>query len=261
MIDEKLRQLIEEVPDYDRFMTVDEMTASSHQLAKTYPGVVEIVPLGHSRNGYPIEALKIGTGSRTGMMVGLPHPNEPIGAMMLETFSKKLAEDADFRAELDTTWYLIKCIDPDGTKLNEGWFSGPFTITNYARHFYRPPGEEQVEWTFPVDYKTYSFNQPLPETQAWMKLIEDCSPDFLYSLHNSGFGGVYLYLSHDIPPLYPPFYDLVNTVELPLHLGEPEAPFVPQFDQAVFGMMGLAAQYDYFSEHSKTDPAEIFKSG
>ncbi|CAF1181647.1 unnamed protein product [Rotaria sordida] len=52
-------------------------------------------------------------------------------------------------------WHLILCIDPDGTRLNDGWFSGPFTIRNYARNFYRPSMGEQVEWTFPITYKNY----------------------------------------------------------------------------------------------------------
>ena len=261
MLDSRLRGILEAVPDDARFLTVDEMTTSSHRLAEDYPDLVEILPLGHSRAGYPIEALKIGHGSQNAMLVGLPHPNEPIGAMMLEFLSRRLAEDADLRAELDMTWFIIKCIDPDGTKLNEGWFSGPFTITHYARNFYRPPGEQQVEWTFPIDYKTYSFNSPLPETQAWMKLIEQHPPDFMYSLHNAGFGGVYLYLSHDMPTIYPSFYELVDYVDLPLHLGEPEMPFVKQFERAVFGMIGMRDQYDYMSQNLEGDPAEYLTTG
>ncbi len=47
-------------------------------------------------------------------------------------------EDAELRDGYDYTWHLIGCVDPDGTRLNEGWFAGPFTPRNYARHFYRP---------------------------------------------------------------------------------------------------------------------------
>ena len=41
---------------------------------------------------------------------------------MLEYFSRALCEDDEFRENCGYTWYLIKCIDIDGTKLNEGWF-------------------------------------------------------------------------------------------------------------------------------------------
>lgn len=259
MID--LFPLLDEVPDYKAFLTLDEMFASSRQLAADYPDVVSLVTLGHSRKGHPIEALKIGTGSKTGMMVGLPHPNEPIGAMMIEFFSRKLAEDAALRESLDYTWYLIKSVDPDGTVLNEGWYKGPFTITHYARNFYRPPSAQQVEWTFPIDYKTYSFHDALPETQAWMKLIEEVKPDFIYSLHNAGFGGVYLYISHNFSALYPPFYELVEKTELPLHLGEPEVPYAVTFSKAVYQMLGLSSAYDFMAQNMEGDPAKVLSGG
>ncbi len=44
--------------------------------------------------------------------------------MMLEYLSEKLASDDEFRKSFDYTWYLIKSIDIDGTKLNENWFKG-----------------------------------------------------------------------------------------------------------------------------------------
>lgn len=259
MID--LYKLLDEVPDYQTFLTLDEMYASSRQLAEEYPDVVSILPLGQSRRGHSIEALKIGDGAKTGFMVGLPHPNEPIGAMLVEFFSRKLAEDAALRDSLGYTWYLIKAVDPDGTRLNEGWYKGPFTIANYARHFYRPPSQQQVEWTFPVDYKTYSFHDPLPETQAWMKLIETHPPDFLFSLHNAGFGGVYLYLSHDVPGMYAPFYELVERTKLPLHLGEPEVPFATTYSKAIYHMLGLADNYDFLAQNLGGDPAAVMSAG
>jgi hypothetical protein len=261
MIDQTILQLIDAVPDYKAFLTVDEMTVSSRRLAQAHPDKVDLLTLGQSRAGYPIEVLKIGQGKRRAMLVGLPHPNEPIGAMMLEFLTWRLAEDPALLEALDTTWTIVKCIDPDGTKLNEGWFSGPFTVTNYARHFYRPPAQQQVEWTFPINYKTYSFNTPLPETRAWMKLIDEHPPHFMYSLHNAGFGGVYLYLSHDMPNLYAPFYELVHRSGLPLHLGEPEVPFIEQYSKAVFGMIGLRNQYDFMAKHQQQDPAETLTAG
>lgn len=258
---ETLYALLDDVPEYQAFLTVDEMRASSQQLVDDYPHVVSLITLGESRGGTPIEALKIGDGEKVGFMVGLPHPNEPIGAMMLEYLSRKLAEDDALRESLGYTWYLIKAIDIDGTRLNEGWFKGPFTITNYAREFYRPPSQHQVEWTFPVSYKTYEFNEPLPETQAWMQLIEQHPPDFIYSLHNAGFGGVYLYISHDLQTLYPPFYELVKRADLPLNLGEPEVPYAKQFGEAVFGMIGLSDNYDFMEEMLQQDPAPLLKAG
>jgi hypothetical protein len=180
-----LLNIISDVPDYQVFLTVDELKAGARKLAGRYPDAVEILPVGYSRQGDPIEALKIGDGPKKALLFAMPHPNEPIGSMMLEYLSARLAEDDGLRQELGYTWYLIKCIDPDGTRLNEGWFKGPFSIGNYARHYYRPPSHQQVEWTFPVDYKTLHFHDSLPEAQALMTLFEQIRPDFIYSLHNS----------------------------------------------------------------------------
>ena len=253
--------LLDDVPDYQVFLTVDELNESARKLAEQYPQTVEWFEIGHSRAGERIHALKIGSGSQNALLFAMPHPNEPIGSMMLEYLSGKLAADDDLRERLDYTWYIVKCIDVDGTRLNEGWFKGPFSVTHYARNYYRPASEQQVEWTFPVEYKTLKFDQPMPETQALMGLIEQIKPEFMFSLHNSGFGGVYLYLSDDMPDFYPDFYKLVKSRDLPLHLGEPETPYAVQFADAVYSMLGIQDSYDFIEKNMDKDPAEIIHSG
>lgn len=253
--------VIEDVPDYKTFFTVDELKASSEKLAHRYSDRVEVLNIGHSRLDDPIEALKIGTGPKQAILFAMPHPNEPIGSMALEYLSSRLVEDDSLLQSLNHTWYLIKCIDPDGARLNEGWFKGPFTVGHYARHYYRPASYQQIEWTFPIDYKTLHFNSPLPETQALMSLIRKVSPDFLYSIHNSGFGGAYFYISEEAPSLYNGFHQLVASQGLPLHLGEPEAPHIPKYAEAIFKITGAQEEYDYLEQHTREDPADIYKAG
>jgi hypothetical protein len=258
--DDVLR-IIDDVPDYKDFLTVDELKENTRQLAERFPDVVELLPIGKSRRGDSIEAIKIGDGPKKALLFAMPHPNEPIGSMMLECFSLRLAEDADLRESLVYTWYLVKCIDPDGTRLNEGWFKSPFSLENYARHYYRPPAYQQVAWTFPIDYKTLHFDAPIPETQALMGLIEQVQPDFMYSLHNSDFGGVYYFLWEAAPPLYDQFHKLVESQGLPLHMGESERPYEEQFASAIYRDSSISEEYDYLDEHSDTDPAEIISGG
>jgi len=253
--------ILEDVPDYEVFLTVDELRASAQALAQAHPDVVSLMPVGHSRSGDPIEALKIGGGAKKALLFAMPHPNEPIGSMMLEYLSRRLATDDALRRSLGYTWHIIKCIDPDGTRLNEGWFKGPFSIGNYARHYYRPPSYQQVEWTFPIDYKTLHFHDPLPETQALGALIERVRPDFFYSLHNSGFGGAYFYLSEEAPALYEPFHALVRSQDLPLHLGEPELPHAIEYTKAIFRLPQISEVYDFLAEQTGQDPANIISGG
>ena len=88
-------------------------------------------------------------------------------------------------------------------RLNEGWLKGPFVRSHYGRHFYRPAGEEQVEWTFPFEYKKAYFDAVLPETLALMRQIDKRKPTLMCSLHNGELGGVLLLLvpgrAWDIP--------------------------------------------------------------
>lgn len=255
------QNLVKDIPDYKRFYTVDEMDERSKALAEKYPDTVKYYKAGESRNGHDINVLEIGNGSKDALLFGCPHPNEPIGAMMLDFLSERLATDDELRKKLDYTWHLIKVIDIDGTKLNEGWFNDSSSIKKYAQDFYRPPGHEQIEWTFPIDYKTLRFDKPLPETKVLMNLMEEKKPQFMFSLHNSGFGGVYYYITEDAPELYPIFKELPKLVNLPLSLGEPEAPYLESYAPAVYNLSSITQEYDYIEKNSDMDPAQIITAG
>lgn len=254
-------KILSKIPDYKCFLTVDEMDENSKALAEEYPDKVKVFHAGNSRKGHPIYCLKIGNGSKNALMFGCPHPNEPMGAMTLEFFSRAIAEDDELREELDYTWYIIKSIDVDGTMLNEKWFKGPFTLYNYTRNFFRPVAYEQVEWTFPVEYKNYVFNNPIPETEILMKLINETKPSFMYSLHNAGFGGAYWYLSHDLKEIYDDLMATARKVNVPLHLGEPEVPYGEKFAPAIFKLIGFEDDYDYLEKYSKIPPEKLLNSG
>lgn len=252
-----LDRIIAKVPDYKTFLTVDEMDESTRQLEREFAGVVSVFEVGKSRKGHPILCIKIGDGPKNALVFACPHPNEPIGVMTCEFLTRTLAEDKALRDELGYTWYFIKCVDPDGVRLNEKWFKGPFNLYNYSRYFYRPVGYEQVEWTFPIDYKELHFHSPLPETQALMKIMEEQKPSFVYSLHNAGFGGAYWYITKDIPEIYSALYRAAEKQDVPRHLGEPEAPFCEQLAPAVYRMMGAEDSYDFTEKFTGKPPAVL----
>lgn len=244
-----------DVPESSGFFTVDELDESSRRLQAAYPELVRLETAGYSREGRSILHLTIGSGSKTALMFGCPHPNEPIGAMTLDFLSWELAEHAALREELDYTFHIIKCIDPDAVTLNQGWFKGPFTVSNYLRHYYRPAFHEQVAWTFPVDYKRIHFDAPIPETKILMDLIDRLKPDFLYSLHNLGFGGAYWYLTHDLPELYDAYYRCVKDMGIPRKLGEAEVPYATAYAPAVFKLLTVRDEYEYNSRYVSEDYA------
>jgi hypothetical protein len=57
---ENILNIIKDVPDYQTFYTVDELKASTYQLAKKYPNRVAILSIGHSRQGDSYDSDVVG---------------------------------------------------------------------------------------------------------------------------------------------------------------------------------------------------------
>ena len=154
-----LKSIAASIPDYQHFLFVDEQHASTQKLNADFPDLTSLRVVGETRKKEPIPLLSIhhGDGLPNAFLFGAPHPNEPIGCMTIEFLSRRLCEDENLRAQLGYNWHFIKCIDADHMRLNEGWFRSPFTLRHYHRNFYRPRSNEQVEWSFPVQYQTLTF--------------------------------------------------------------------------------------------------------
>ena len=261
-MNEIFERLLKNIPEYKCFLTAEELDENSRALAAKYPNAVTCTVIGKSRAGKDLLCLKIGDEPKTALMFGLPHPNEPIGTMMLEYLTENLAADEDLRHAFGYTLYVLKAWDYDGYRMNEGWIKGPYTITNYSRNFYRPIGRQQVDWTFPVDYKELHFHDVMPESDAMMKLIDKIRPDFIYSLHNAGFGGVYWYLTKDLDQgLYESLYEAPRKQDIPIHFGEPESPALKVFYPAVFEGGGICTEYDYLEKYGVKDIAKEIDCG
>jgi hypothetical protein len=256
-----LPALLARVPDVREFLTLDELRASTRALVEDFPSVARVETVGASRERRPIELLTIGDGTRPVLLLGVPHPNEPIGTLTLEFLTRLFCEDDGLRERLDVTLHVIKVADPDGFALNEGWFKGAFSPARYALDYYRPPHREQVEWSFPVEYRTLRFATPTPETAAVMRVMERVRPTFFYSLHNAGFCGVYFYVSADRPDLFRRFHALVASQGLPLHRGEPEVPYLETLAPAVYALFGIDATYEYLARALGEDPAPLIEAG
>lgn len=233
------------VPAHDVFPTVDELHEAFVGLESRSGGLVTSRRIGTSRLGEAIECFTVAGGPRQMVVVGGVHPNEPIGSLTAVRLVEDLLQDPALRDRLDATWHVVPCIDPDGMRLNEGWLHGPFDRGHYGREFYRPPADEQVEWTFPVAYKDLYFDAMLPETLALKRLLDDTRPELLVTLHNAEMGGAYYYLSRPLPGVYDALHSLPASRGVPLHLGEPEVPFNPVYAPAVFGGITRADGYEF----------------
>ncbi|WP_225732471.1 MULTISPECIES: M14 family zinc carboxypeptidase [unclassified Nocardia] len=214
------------------FPTVDELNAYIDELALAYPHRVAVAEIGTSRNGDPIRSVRVGSGERRIAVFGNPHPNEPIGmATIRHLLGRMIADEA---LTLGATWYFVPCVDPDGTRLNEGWFAGPLTRTRLAREFYRPPVTEQPEWAFPVAWRGATVGAPLPETRALMTLIDEIRPALIASLHNSDFGGGFFYTSGGDESYWAELTELLTVSGIPVHGGDPDAPGAKRWTTGVY---------------------------
>jgi hypothetical protein len=251
-----VRELIEGIPPFSSFRTVAELDEASRRLVEKYPDTVELRTIGESSEGRGITALVIGEGDRSAFMYGFTHPNEPIGSLTIEYLASRLAASAELRKKLGYKFILAKAIDVDGARLNEGWFRGPFDLLTYAENYYRPPPNEQAEWTFPIDYKTLHWSTPVPETRAIKKVVDEFKPAFTYILHNADFCGVYYYLSHELPSAYAELKNLPLSEGLPLHRGEPpDEPYLKSLDEGIYHDYGVTDEYDFLSKTLASDPA------
>jgi hypothetical protein len=244
------------VPAADSFPPVDELLARFEALAARYPKLINSHRIGSSRKGEPIPAYTIGTGARSNLIVGGVHPNEPIGFLTALHLAEQLLTDDTLLAESGATWHIVPCIDPDGARLNEGWFGAPQDRNYYSRRFYRPEPDAQVEWTFPTNYKRAYFDRMMPETQALARIIDEVEPDLYVSLHNGEMGGVYYYLSRETPGLYELLSAIPGSLGLPLDTGEPESPYLTTFAPAIFEMGPISKAYDYI-EGLGLDPTSM----
>ncbi|MGX2993065.1 M14 family zinc carboxypeptidase [Streptomyces sp. JNUCC 64] len=190
-----IRAAVARIGDVDRYPAVDEAQDELDRLAEAHPRLVTVRRVGTSRQGEPIRMASIGSGARDALVFGGPHPDEPVGALTVRELGRILCADPDLRERLGLRWHLIPCVDPDGARLNEGWYARPGTREGYARGSYRPAFAEQVEWTFPRLTEPGYFDRVPPETQALARVIDELAPALLCSLHNAEYGGVFHYVT------------------------------------------------------------------
>jgi hypothetical protein len=67
---------------FDELLSIEELEAGTRRIASDPR--VRITPLGVSRLGRPIEMISLGEGDRQALVVGVPHANEPAGAVTVE---------------------------------------------------------------------------------------------------------------------------------------------------------------------------------
>jgi hypothetical protein len=278
ILDEQLAR----VPDATHFPTVPEIEQRLRDLHAQHRETTAFRTLGTSRGGQPISAIIVGNAGagvvRHAVVTGTPHPNEPTGALGALALAELLVSDPELMEELGLQWHIVPCVDPDGAALNYGWYAGPYDRLNYAMHVYRPPFDEQYEWTFNRPGLPEPGLEFIPESRAVADLIDLIRPALLISMHNAEASGLFSYVSRDLPGLADALSRLAASSGLPVYQGVPEeeAPILgpglfgsdDDSDRIVDGMLsstGYAAPYGTYGVvceppmwiHPDTDNLEL----
>jgi hypothetical protein len=190
------------LPTIDMPMTcpgVAELEAVSGALARRG---VPVDVIGYSRSGRPIRLISMDYGGTLdALVVGTPHPNEPIGGRTIQVMLDLLLRQSPALAGLPFNWHFIPTIEPDGLAMNAGWLATPHDLRAYVHGFYRPAFRHQAEYSFPLQTQRYRFDVSTPETLAWMSAIDRLRPALMVSLHNADHGGAFNVLNRAEPGL------------------------------------------------------------
>ena len=252
--------IVQAVGGFDHFWSVDKLDALVESLRGD--AEFEIRQAGASENGHPIHHVRFGAGSVRALLVGFPDANEPIGGLTVSSLLRLLAARHPSLIGVDVEWHVVPCIDPDGAALNEGWTQRPFEINHYMRNFHRPAARDQIDCSFPIQYKRLKFNAPVTETQVLMNIIERVRPDFYYALHNnSGAMGVWLLTSRNIgQPYHQQLHRLLAEFGMPVQISAPFGGQLDRFDEGIYENVSTRKLYDILARHVPA-PEEVMQSG
>ncbi|MFJ5122344.1 M14 family zinc carboxypeptidase [Kitasatospora sp. NPDC088548] len=198
-LDERLAGWAELVPDGELVPSVEELVERLRALARREPGLCRMRQIGTSRQGRALQVLSVGAGRRSVLVVGGPHPNEPVGYATVAFLAGLVAARPELRDGV--SWHFLPCVDPDGAALNSEWTSMPLDLHTQHRYFYRPALSHQPEWTFPIPFRGGVHRFGLPETDALAALVDELEPAVCVSLHNAEFGDAFFVTGHDVPGL------------------------------------------------------------
>ena len=193
-------KILEEVPNYSGFLKVNEIEALEDSL-KQYSSVKQIT-IGKTAENKPLKMFTMGKGEKTGLIIGVPHSDEPLGSLVTTYFIDWMAKHSEANF-FGWRWLIIPMLEQRGMRMNEGWFSNISSLVDTAKSYFREPTENQYEWTFPFEYKNYKWVQSRPESSAIKEVIKKEKPDLLYTLHHCGYYDTYFYLSRSLPKAYP----------------------------------------------------------
>ena len=86
---------------------------------------------------------------------------------------------------------------------------------------YHRPDELDIDWSFPIESRNYSFKTHLSETKAIIEQIKSFKPHIFASLHSIHFSGIHFYFDKNYMKLFDSIEDYISQKTIPLQRGRP----------------------------------------
>ncbi len=210
------------------YPTPHELNLAARALVDEHPALARLRQIGASRSGEPLWLLSVGSATTAPnvLVVAGAHANEPVGGATVLALARHLIRVP----AAGTHWHFLLCADPDGAALHRT--PRPYSLLDYHRNFFRPPGPEQPEWApslLPPDRLP-------PETLALTRLIDELRPALQVSLHGTDLGGSWVQLTRDIPGLAEPFGKSAAELRIPVETSASDASGWPSPGAGIFVM-------------------------
>ncbi|MFK0105146.1 M14 family zinc carboxypeptidase [Streptomyces sp. NPDC091217] len=193
---------------------VDELERQARTLAAFAPKVLRLREAGRSRAGRPLRLLSAGHGRHQLLTVAGAHANEPVGGASALRLARLLAHRPELLRGLDCTWHFLLCLDPDGARLAHGWQPEEPTPSpeECHRHFYRPEFACQPE----SPPAPGTGREPLPESTALVRLLDELRPTAQFTLHGIEIGGAFTMQTREVPGAARAFRETAARLRIPL---------------------------------------------
>lgn len=157
--------LLEQVPHWDRYPTLDEITDHARGLSRK-PGF-RVEPIGRSRLGRDIDLITFRSGgSSTILLSGFHDPHEPICSLSIMWLCAQLADADSPLHVLGCDWAIVPCGNPDGTARNDGWFQHPADLRAFLNCSYE---DDLSFWGPPQQPEEYAAEEAIVRTRPTLR--------------------------------------------------------------------------------------------
>lgn len=249
-----------------RLLRLDEASRRLADSAEAHGA--EVIDLGASREGRPIQMVRFGDGQHRSLWYGGPHANEPVGIATIVHLGERLATSPELIPD-GHGFDLVLCVDPDGYVENEDWFGTRDVIDPdaYYEHLYRPPADGWPDWDLPVEWTapagvTHSRAPGLPETRALIAAAELSRPEVMVALHNGEVGKAYFHVVGSADdPLADRLSEIPGRHDIPLAVSPIDMPGLTPLAPGVFPLPDVAALYQPMLDPEAVDPLAVLPHG